>query len=443
MCWTTGLHKLAGVGPKVGEVVTRLVGSTFDQITKLGDEVLVELANALSAPWTDEQAATFLDRLQERLQATGHDLSGPDLGRWVRAHPNEADAVIECALLVPPPDVSIISRLSRKGSQKRVFRANWRQGNREVVLKQLLGERAEQESVLGRELQSHPLAMRHPNVIATLPLTNSRGDKFLVEEELPEVLKDEWRAHGLQEAANLLHDIARALAYLHGELRLVHGDIKPDNIGWKSGAYILLDFGICRRDCEFSRDATATGSLRTRGPELFLTDRYDEPGKADVWSLGATVFNAVTGRFPFIDDGEAIPRVSDPPKRGAFEEVVKGRIEKEWHKRVTLNEVPEPLRGVLTRVLTCDPAERVSAKELVRLCGRRLAGFLRSSVGESLAADVELDQLLRHLPRGATLRAMPTGRKRQLAERLRFLTQTLHPDGDKQRVIDELLQALE
>lgn len=209
--WTTGLHKLAGVGSQVGAVVTRMMEGdpAFDRVGKLGDDALVELANALSASWNDGPAAEFLDELHRQLQVTGSDLRGSDLCRWVKAHPNDPEAVIQCASLLPPDDVEVLSRLSKKGSQKRVFRALWRRGSREVVLKQLRGTLAEQESILGRELQSHPLAMRHPNVIATLPLTNSRGDKFLVEEMLPVVLKDEWRSDGLQEAANLLHHIAR------------------------------------------------------------------------------------------------------------------------------------------------------------------------------------------------------------------------------------------
>src|SRR5947209_5160690 len=127
-------------------------------------------------------------------------------------------------------------------------------------------------------------------------------------------------------SANLLNDIGHALAYLHGELGLVHGDIKPANIGRKDGAYILLDFGICRRACEFRGEVTATGSLRTRAPELFLTDSYPQPAKSDVWSLAATVFNAIVGRFPFIDEGESVPRISTLKERETFEAVIKQRI---------------------------------------------------------------------------------------------------------------------
>jgi serine/threonine protein kinase len=442
--WTPGMHKLAGVGVHTNTILTRLIESeaAFRRLDKLGDESLLALASELSLSWSDEHAAEFLDKLDKTLQASGAEVVGADLCRWVRAHTNDPDAVVECASLVPPDDVTVLSRLSKRGSQKRVFLANWKKGSREVVLKQLLGSLADQELILGRELQSHPLAMKHPNVIATLPLTNSKGDKFLVEEKLPWPLKDEWRANGVQEASNLLSDIAHALAYLHEELKLVHGDVKPDNIGWKDGAYILLDFGICRRACEFSRDSTATGSLRTRAPELFLTDKYEEPDKADVWSLGATVFNAVTGRFPFIDQGESPPRVSEPRDRAVFEEIVTKRIQEEWQSRITLPEIPQPLRGVLARVLTRDPRERISAKELVRLCGHKLAGFLRTSGKAGPTAEAELDQILRHLP-VESIQSMPTSRKQQLAERLKSFKHGLHLKVGQGHRIDQFLALLE
>lgn len=65
--------------------------------------------------------------------------------------------------------------------------------------------------------------------------------------------KDDWDSGGIQEAANLLFNISDAVAFLHSQ-DYVHGDIKPDNIGKEDDNYILLDFGICRRTSEFTKD---------------------------------------------------------------------------------------------------------------------------------------------------------------------------------------------
>ena len=64
--WTPGLHKLAGVGPKTGEVVVRLLGQepAYERINKFGDQVLTEMADALTKSWADEKAAEFLGQFQ-------------------------------------------------------------------------------------------------------------------------------------------------------------------------------------------------------------------------------------------------------------------------------------------------------------------------------------------------------------------------------------------
>lgn len=100
--------------------------------------------------------------------------------------------------------------------------------------------------------------MEHPNITETHLLPNTKGEVYLVEERLPEVLSDATSLQ-LEEASNLLYDIAKALVYLHKTLGLVHGDIKPDNIGKRGGDYVLLDFGICRPADQFTSEVTPTG----------------------------------------------------------------------------------------------------------------------------------------------------------------------------------------
>ena len=75
-------------------------------------------------------------------------------------------------------------------------------------------------------------------------------------------------------------------------------------------------------------------------PELFLTDRYAMPTMVDIWALGATVFNAVVGRFPLFDKDEKPPRISHPTERSSFEEELKRRVEHEWDRRVNCLQFP-------------------------------------------------------------------------------------------------------
>ncbi|AWM39139.1 hypothetical protein C1280_20555 [Gemmata obscuriglobus] len=448
--FTTGQHKMAGLGEKTKSVLESLldesarIDDTFHPLAKLSDEDWAAMATALDHPWTDENAASLLSKLIEQLS------NGPQspidcnfIVKFIRAHQNDPDAVIDCINLIPPEGFTIISAMSRTGSQKRVYHAKWKQAQREVVLKRLLGNRTQQELILDRELQSHPLAMRHPNIIATHPLQNVKGDKFLVEEKLPFALNDAWRANGTHEAANLLYDIAQAIAYLHGELALVHGDIKPDNIGQKDGSYILLDFGICRTSCDFTHELSVTGSLRTRAPELFEDGPYpSEPRKFDVWALGATVYKAVTGSFLFIDDNERVPRTSTPAERKAFEGKIRDRMRTQWEQRVRLDSVPDPLRAVLARALVAAPERRATAKELVHLCGQKLGAFLSGIGSGSVAIETELEQLLQHLPRTNAVLRMPAASKQRLRERLRQLRTFSRAARGRESEIDALIELL-
>jgi serine/threonine protein kinase len=88
--------------------------------------------------------------------------------------------------------------------------------------------------------------------------------------------------------------------------RLVHGDVKLDNIGYYRGHFVLLDFGICRPAGQFAT-ATQTGSLRTRAPEVLLNER-SHSALSDVWALGATVFNFLLRGFPLVGTDEYVPK---------------------------------------------------------------------------------------------------------------------------------------
>ena len=135
-----------------------------------------------------------------------------------------------------------------------------------MVLKKITGTAQDVAKISSHERSSHPLNIRHPNIIETYFESNG-SETFLVEEWLPEVLSDRWLTSGLQQTANLFYSLVKAIEKVH-ELGYVHGDVKPDIIGKKDDRFVLLDFGICRPKNEFTADTTATGSMRTRAPEL-------------------------------------------------------------------------------------------------------------------------------------------------------------------------------
>lgn len=385
---------------------------------------LESLSHALLQPrWSDAEAESLILGLSSSL---GRDPK-PDVSlvsRWVMAHHDDSGSVLLCMEVEPPNEIEIRRVLSRAGSQKLVFLGSWRLTQKDVVVKRLLDPGV----TASRELEAFPLNLSHPNIIETFRLENRHQELFLVEELLPDVLHDGWRAQGVQEAANLLHDVGAAIKYLHDHDR-VHGDIKPDNIGRRDGLFILLDFGICRPTAEFSRDSTATGSLRTRAPELFESATYIDPPKVDVWALGATIFAARVGRFPLIEPGETIPRISSPRDREAFEQELGRRAREEWEERVDLSLVDEELRDLLSVTLEPDPARRASSADLLDAINRSLPAYLHGGDARTLREGrfspvEELDQIEAYVRDVAPRTILPVRVQMSLRDRLKQLEAT-------------------
>ena len=426
---------LAEKGPYTKDAVIRLhrliTGNSLYVGATMPYQILQE---AFDEGWRDKETAEVVSQVSARYQEQQR-VDVHALKRWLKVHKNDPSAVIDCLQLDPPEQISIIQVLSRAGSQKLVFLANWEFAQREVVLKSFIGDA---RRLIHRELQPHPLSMEHPNIIETHFLKNDNGEIFLIERRLPVVLGDEWASHGIHEAANLLRDIASALAFLQ-ERQLVHGDIKPDNIGFEDGNYILLDFGICRPLEKFAEDSTPTGSLRTRAPEILVGEKPHSLA-ADIWSLGATVYNSMVGRFPLFKPSEAPPRVSNPEKREEFEVELSRRVKEEWSTLVDLACVPDPLRDPLSKALERDPDKRIEAGALVKLVQRELAAFVRVSLGaRRFSPSEELQQLRAYLPDRSVLALMPHSQKHELKRQLGNLKSAKGLSPQQKQEIDDLL----
>ncbi|MCM1091293.1 MAG: serine/threonine protein kinase [Muribaculum sp.] len=112
----------------------------------------------------------------------------------------------------------------------------------------------------------------------------------------------------LAEAIKLTEQMLYTIVRLE-EKRIVHRDIKPDNIlHSKTGDWYLIDFGIARALDMGSLTLTeAQVGPHTPGygaPELFQYTKKDIDSRADIFSLGVVVFEAVTGKHPFVRGDE-------------------------------------------------------------------------------------------------------------------------------------------
>ena len=177
-------------------------------------------------------------------------------------------------------------------------------------------ERAEREARLAARLN-------HPHVVAVFDLVEDGDQHWLVMEyvegrTLAELVKHDGVLTP-DDAAPLLRQAADALAAAH-ESGIVHRDVKPSNIlVTADGQVKLSDFGIARAEADASLTQTGlvTGSPGYLAPEV--ASGQMATAAADVWSLGATAFHALSGRPPYeVGDNVmgALYRIvhEDPPR---------------------------------------------------------------------------------------------------------------------------------
>ncbi|MEU7601209.1 serine/threonine-protein kinase [Streptomyces sp. NPDC041003] len=154
-----------------------------------------------------------------------------------------------------------------------------------------------------------------------------------------------------QAARRLAAGLAQALADVH-RAGLIHRDLKPSNVLLAEDGVRVIDFGIVRAVGEQTRithSGSLIGSPAYMSPEQALGQELTPA--TDVFSLGATLVMACTGKPPFA--GSSVPRI--------LHEVVHGEPD--------LGEVPPRLREVIAWCLAKDPADRPTLRELLSRVG--------------------------------------------------------------------------
>ncbi len=176
--------------------------------------------------------------------------------------------------------------------------------DRLVALKLLRPDLAARPALRSRFQREARLAARlsHPNIVPVHAVEESGPLVWFVMAYIPgETLGARLRQRGALppgEIAPILRDIAWALGHAHAE-RVVHRDVKPDNILLEAGGRraLIADFGIAAPERGEPEGQGLAGTVAYLSPEQARGDALD--GRTDLYSLGVVGYVAVAGRLPY------------------------------------------------------------------------------------------------------------------------------------------------
>lgn len=164
-----------------------------------------------------------------------------------------------------------------------------------------------------------------------------------------------------EEAWRLIRDVASGLSWLHNmNPPVIHQDIKPDNVMiGENGDFMITDFGVSTHLKSTLRKSmsaafSSAGTIAYMAPERFGKDNTPIMAN-DIYSLGATVFEMLTGDTPFGNDGGLVQ------KKGADVPELKG-------------EYSSQLKKIISKCLRTNAWERPTAEQLEKYAETALKG---------------------------------------------------------------------
>ncbi len=206
-------------------------------------------------------------------------------------------------------------------------------------------------SRIQREAQAMGRLGSHPHIVTVFDLGQEQDQPYMVTELMGggdvEGLIDNAPDHRIEldTAINIAKETCRGLEFAHGR-GIVHRDLKPGNV-WltENGTAKIGDFGLAVSldRSRLTTEGMMVGTVSYMPPEQAMGGEVTP--RSDLYSLGAMLYEMVTGRPPFLgDDSVAIigQHINTPP------------VAPTWHN----SECPRSLDALVLRLLAKDPAER-------------------------------------------------------------------------------------
>ena len=223
--------------------------------------------------------------------------------------------------------------------------------NKTVAIKILKKEYAENEEFLRRfRNESKAIAvLSHPNIVKIYDVGFSEKIQYIVMEYIDGITLKEYieeeKVLTWKDTVHFVIQILRALQHAHDK-GIVHRDIKPQNIMmFTDGTIKVMDFGIAKFAREEGKTATdqAIGSVHYISPEQASGSVTD--AKSDIYSVGAMMYEMLTGRKPFDSDNPvaiAVMHMHDIPER----------------PRAINPDIPDGLEEIVLRAMEKAPEDR-------------------------------------------------------------------------------------
>ena len=246
-------------------------------------------------------------------------------------HASEGPSTERITNFAPPEPGTLLGRCRLtdeigRGASSVVYRAHHLAMDVDVVVKVLMqaggGSHHRQLTINEARLLAR---LNHPNIVRLFDFDDSGSFPYLVVElidgpGLNRVLRDIGAMTAL-DAVTVFTQVAEALSYAHDRMGLVHCDLKPDNILLtKERQAKLADLGTARSrisKAEVAGESVVVGTPSYIPPELVQGGHAGANMRSDIYSFGASLYHAVAGRPPFLDDDPIqlmIKRLNNDPE---------------------------------------------------------------------------------------------------------------------------------
>jgi class 3 adenylate cyclase len=282
-----------------------------------------------------------------------------------------------------------IERFLGEGGRKRVFLASDTRLDRQVAIAVIKTEGLDEAGLarVRREAQAMARLGDHPNIVTVFDIGEDDGTSYLVcqymgggsVEDLIE--RSGGKGIGVDESIRIATQVASALDHAHTR-GVVHRDVKPGNV-WLAddGVAKLGDFGlaVALDRSRLTAEGMMLGTVAYMPPEQALGRPPD--ARSDLYSLGAMLYEMLTGRPPFLGD-EAVAVIS--------QHIGTAAVAPSWHNP----DVPPMLEKLVLALLAKDPDGRpATATEVVEVLKQSATAPSATTASIDLRTANPLDRL--------------------------------------------------